>query len=157
MRLSIFKSEINQPCPLPFFAAQVKAGFPSPADDFMEKQLDLNEHLIQHPAATFFVRVDGDSMIGAGIHQGDILIVDRSIEPSNGKIVIAVLDGAFTVKRIRISRVPGNKTQILLEPENPAFQPIRIQPESDFQVWGVVTYVIHSLSPNPGQEFGRTR
>ena len=151
MRLSIFKSAIKQPCPLPLFAAQVKAGFPSPADDFMEQRLDLNEHLIQHPAATFFVRVDGDSMIGAGIHQGDILIVDRSLEPLNGRIVIAVIDGAFTVKRIRIGGASGREAQIFLEPENPAFQRIRIQPESDFQVWGVVTYVIHSLSPKPGQ------
>ena len=155
MRPVIFKAQIQQPCPLPIFAAQVKAGFPSPADDFMEQRLDLNEHLIQHPAATFFVRVDGDSMVGAGIHQGDILIVDRSLEPTNGRIVIAILDGAFTVKRIRIGGTFGREAQIFLESENPAFSPIRIPPESDFQVWGVVTYVIHSLAPKPGQEFGR--
>jgi len=106
----------------------------------LEQQLDLNEHLIQHPAATFFVRVDGDSMVGAGIQSGDILIVDRSLEPLSGRIVIAVVDGAFTVKRIRLASSGG----ILLEPENPTFSPIRIGPGSDFQVWGVVTYVIHS-------------
>jgi DNA polymerase V len=140
---SIYKQEIQTTsCLLPLFAAQVKAGFPSPADDFMEQRLDLNEHLIQHPAATFFVRVDGDSMIGAGIHPGDILIVDRSLEPLNGRIVIAVIDGTFTVKRIRIG-VPGHENQIFLEPENPAFPSIRIEDGSDFQVWGVVTYVIH--------------
>lgn len=139
MRLKIFKPKIGKPTLLPLFATQVKAGFPSPADDFLEQPLDLNEHLIQHPAATFFVRVDGDSMIGAGIHPGDILIVDRSLEPLSGRIVIAVIDGAFTVKRIRID-TPG---VVFLEPENPDFLPIRIESGSDFQVWGVVTYVIH--------------
>lgn len=137
---TILKPKIGKPCPLPLFTTQVKAGFPSPADDFMEERLDLNEHLIQHPAATFFVRVDGDSMIGSGIHQGDILIVDRSLEPVNGQIIIACIDGAFTVKRIRIST-----GKILLEPDNPAFPSIPVEPLSDFQVWGVVTYVIHPL------------
>jgi DNA polymerase V len=146
MNLTFYKPKVGVPCPLPLFAAQVKAGFPSPADDFMEQRLDLNEHLIQHPAATFFVRVDGDSMVGAGIHRGDILIVDRSLEPLSGRIVIAVIDGAFTVKRIRIGG-PGPEAQILLEPENPAFEPIRIEPGSDFQVWGIVTYVIHKCHP----------
>lgn len=124
---------------LPLFAVSVKAGFPSPAEDYLEQNLDLNEHLIKHPAATFFVRVEGDSMKGAGIHEGDILIVDRALEPNNGKIVIAVMNGEFTVKRIRIER-----DQILLEPENPQYLPIPIPPESDFEVWGVVTFAIHS-------------
>src|SRR5271170_7219676 len=97
--LKLFKPKKEKSCALPLFAAPVKAGFPSPADDFMEERLDLNEHLIQHPAATFFVRVDGDSMQGAGIHKGDILIVDRALEPMSGRIVVAVIDGAFTVKR----------------------------------------------------------
>ncbi len=138
--LKFFKPDLNSSCPLPLFATQIKAGFPSPADDFMEERLDLNEHLIQHPAATFFVRVDGDSMIGSGMHRGDILIVDRSLEPLNGQIVIACIDGAFTVKRIRIS-----SGKILLEPDNPLFPSIPVEPLSDFQVWGVVTYVIHSV------------
>jgi DNA polymerase V len=139
--LSFSKPDSKTQCALPLFAAPVKAGFPSPADDFMEKRLDLNEHLIQHPAATFFVRVDGDSMRGAGIHPGDILIVDRSLEAVSGKIVIAVIDGEFTVKRIRLS---GG--QIQLEAENPHFQPIQIASNSDFQVWGVVTYIIHKAT-----------
>lgn len=128
----------SSPCPLPLFLSSVKAGFPSPADDFMEKKLDLNEHLIRHPAATFFVRVDGDSMQGAGIQRGDILIVDRSLEVQDGRIVIAVINGEFTVKRIRMK-----EGELLLEPENPRYASIRIGPDSDFQVWGVVTYVIH--------------
>lgn len=127
---------------LPLFAVPVKAGFPSPAEDYLEQNLDLNEHLIQHPAATFFVRVDGESMKGAGIHKDDILIVDRSLEPSNGKIVIAVINGEFTVKRIRL-----HQEKVFLEPENPQFSPIEINPNWDFQVWGVVTYVIHKCSP----------
>lgn len=127
---------------LPLFIVPVKAGFPSPAEDYLEENLDLNEYLIKHPAATFFVRVDGDSMKGAGIHRGDILIVDRALEPSNGKIVVAIINGEFTVKRIRIE-----KEKILLEPENPRYVPIQVHPESDFEVWGVVTFVIHSCLP----------
>jgi DNA polymerase V len=136
--ITLLKPITDQPCRLPLFLASVKAGFPSPADDFLEQQLDLNEHLIQHPAATFFVRVDGDSMKGADIHRGDILIVDRSLETTNGRIVIAVINGEFTVKRIRIEN-----GSIQLEAEHPSYPPIRIQSGWDFQVWGVVTYIIH--------------
>jgi DNA polymerase V len=136
--LTPLKPKMTTPCQLPLFLASVKAGFPSPADDFLEQQLDLNEHLIQHPAATFFVRVDGDSMKGAGIHRGDILIVDRSLETTNGRIVIAVINGEFTVKRLRIEN-----GSIQLEAEHPGYPPIRIQSDWDFQVWGTVTYIIH--------------
>jgi DNA polymerase V len=136
--LTFLKFKAEKECRLPLFLATVKAGFPSPADDFMEQQLDLNEHLIQHPAATFFVRVDGDSMKGAGILRGDILIVDRSLETQDGRIVIAVINGEFTVKRIRLQ---GGR--VLLEAEHPGYPPIRIESEWDFQVWGVVTYIIH--------------
>ena len=118
----------------------VAAGFPSPADDFLEDKLDLNEKLIKHPAATFFVRVSGNSMIKAGIYSGDLLIVDRSLEPRSGSIVVAVLDGDFTVKRISKS---GEK--LFLMPENPRYQPIEITDDSNFQVWGVVTNVIRNV------------
>lgn len=118
----------------------VAAGFPSPADDFIEEKLDLNEKLIRHPAATFFVRVSGNSMIKAGIHSGDMLIVDRSLEPKTGSVVVAVVNGEFTVKRI--SR-QGDK--LYLMPENSRFQPIQITDDSNFQVWGVVTNVIHTV------------
>jgi DNA polymerase V len=136
--LSICKVSIGTPLPLPFFLSKVQAGFPSPADDYIEKQLDLNELVIKHPSATFFVKVEGDSMCDAGILSGDVLVVDRSIEPSNGKIVVAVLNGEFTVKRIQIAA-----KGICLLPANAAFPVIEVSSESDFQVWGVVTYIIH--------------
>jgi DNA polymerase V len=124
----------------PLFLASVSAGFPSPAEDYIEGRLDLNRHLIKHPAATFFVRVAGDSMTGAGIHPGDILVVDRSIEPRDANVVIAVLDGELTVKRI--SRRAG---RLYLSPDNSLYQPLEIIAEMEFEVWGVVTSVIHSL------------
>lgn len=126
--------------PLPVFISSISAGFPSPAENYIERQLDLNELMIKHPSATFFVRVEGESMIGAGIRSGDLLVVDRSLEPSNGKIVIAILNGEFTVKRMIIE-----KKEITLVPENPAYSPVKIHPESDFRVWGVVTYVVHRI------------
>ncbi len=89
---------------LPLFLSKVRAGFPSPADDYLDRKLDLNEHLIKHPASTFFVKVKGDSMIKAGIHSGDILVVDRSLEPKDKRIVIAIVDGDFTVKRVQKKR-----------------------------------------------------
>jgi DNA polymerase V len=124
----------------PLFLATVSAGFPSPAEDYIEGRLDLNQHLIKHPAATFFVRVAGDSMTGAGIHPGDILVVDRSLEPRDASVVIAVLDGELTVKRI--SRRAG---RLYLVPDNSLYQPLEILAEMEFEVWGVVTSVIHSL------------
>ncbi len=122
------------------FMAPVSAGFPSPADDYIEDKLDLNKYLVKHPAATFFVKVNGDSMIGAGIHHGDILIVDRSLDPVDKKVVIAVVDGELTVKRIRT----GNG-RIALVPENDAYQVLNIEDGMNFEIWGVVTSVIHSL------------
>ncbi len=122
------------------FSGPVSAGFPSPASDYIEGRLDLNEHLVKHPAATFFVRAGGDSMQGAGIFGGDILVVDRSLKPSDMCVVIAALDGEFTVKRLRIS---DGKAALL--PENPKYGPIEITEDSDFRIWGVVTHVIHGL------------
>jgi DNA polymerase V len=124
----------------PLFLAPVSAGFPAPAEDYIEGRLDLNKHLIKHPAATFFVRVAGDSMTGAGIHPGDILVVDRAIEPRDASVVIAVLDGELTVKRI--SRRGG---KLYLVPDNSLYQPLEILEGMEFEVWGVVTSVIHSL------------
>ena len=124
----------------PLFSTMVSAGFPSPADDYIEKNLDLNEHLIKHPAATFFVRVEGSSMVNAGVHSGDILIVDRSLEPADKKIIIAVINGELTVKRVR-----KHKDTLCLVPENDAFATITVTEEMGFQVWGVVTHVIHSV------------
>ncbi len=125
---------------LPLFSSKVPAGFPSPADDFIERSLDLNEFLIKHPAATFFVKVEGESMIGAGIHSEDILIVDRALNPEDKKIVIAILNGELTVKRLR-----KQNGRIFLEAENQAFSTREITDTNDFQIWGVVTYVIHAV------------
>jgi len=124
----------------PLFIGSVSAGFPSPADDYIEGKLDLNEYLIKHPAATFFLRAAGDSMIEAGIHHGDILIVDRAIEPVDNNVVIAVVDGELTVKRIRKS---GN--ELLLVPDNRDYEPVKMAEEMNVEIWGVVTNVIHSL------------
>jgi len=121
-------------------ANQVAAGFPSPADDYLESRLDLNEHLVKHPAATFFVRVSGDSMIGAGIRTGDLLIVDRSLEASDRKVIIAVLNGEMTVKRLSL-----NKGTVKLLAENENYSAVPVDDTVDFEVWGVVTHVIHDL------------
>jgi DNA polymerase V len=136
--------EKNTACALPLYLASVPAGFPSPAEDYVDKKLDLNEHLVRHPAATFFVRVHGHSMADAGISPGDILVVDRAVTARNGSIVIAAVDGELTVKRLKNSR-----GRIVLAPENPEFAPTEIGPEQSFEVWGVVTYIIHKAIPRP--------
>ena len=125
---------------LPLYACGVSAGFPSPADDFMEGRLDLHEHLVKNPAATFFARATGNSMINAGIHDGDMLVVDRSISPKHGKIVVAAVNGDLTVKRY----INQNGKQYLA-PENPEFSPILIGEGEEVHVWGVVTNVIHKV------------
>lgn len=131
----------GEPRAIPLYGSAVTAGFPSPADDYIEGQLDLGEYLVRHPAATFFVRASGHSMIYAGIHDGDLLIVDRAIPPRDGDVVIAALYGELTVKRIR--RRGG---RLLLEPDNGAYPAIEVPPEADLQVWGVVTNAIHPLT-----------
>ena len=125
--------------PLPLYASKVQAGFPSPAEDYVEGALDLNKHLIKHKEATFFVRAAGDSMINAGIFPDDLLIVDRSLEAKSGSIVIAVLNGELTVKRLIIK--PDGP---ILCPENPNYPCIPFTSFDDFSIWGVVTNVIHS-------------
>jgi DNA polymerase V len=123
---------------LNLYTSQIPAGFPSPAEDFMEKRLDLNDYLIKNQASTFLVRVRGNSMVDAGISDSDLLIIDRSAEAAEGKIVLGVLNGEFTVKRIRKK---GKK--LFLTPDNEEFKPIEITEEMDFQIWGVVTFSIH--------------
>ncbi len=132
----------HRPCAMaiPLFSGKVAAGFPSPADDYVEKNLDLNELLVQKPAATFFVRAQGESMLGAGIHPNDILVVDRSIEAVPGKIVICALNGELTVKRLG-----RDNEQWQLKAENPDYPDIVIHEELDMVIWGVVTNVIHAL------------
>jgi DNA polymerase V len=123
------------------FIISVPAGFPSPAEDYVEGPLDLNRYLIHHPAATFFVRVIGDSMIGVGIYPDDLLIVDRAVNPTNGSIVIAVVNGDLTIKRLHESQ-----GRVVLLSENPAYPPLEIDHSMTFEVWGVVTKAIHFLA-----------
>lgn len=136
--VEISEPDTSTPAPIPAFLSPVQAGFPSPADDYVENKLDLNSLVIKHPTATFFVRVEGESMKDADIHSGDILVVDRSIEAADGKVVVAVINGEFTVKRFVI-----DSSGAYLIPENKKYPTLKIEEGSDFQVWGVVTYVIH--------------
>lgn len=124
------------PCPL--YLPRVPAGFPSPADDYVDRPLDLNDLLVQRPEATFFVEVEGDSMVEAGIHPGDLLVVDRAAEPTGGKIVVAAIDGELTVKRLR-----RKEDALWLVAENEAYPPIRVTTE--LVIWGVVRHAIHKV------------
>ena len=125
---------------LPLYSNKVSAGFPSPADDHIESQLDLNSYLIKNPSSTFFVRVAGESMKNAGIFPGDILVVDRSLKPSVGRVVIVALDGELTVKRLQ-----KENNVLYLMPENPDYKPIVVSELQEVNIWGVVTNVIHAL------------
>ena len=119
----------------------ISAGFPSPADDFKEIRISLDNELVKNKEATFYAKVSGDSMIGAGLDDGDLLVIDRSLSPENGKIAICFIDGEFTVKRI-IKR----KNKIYLKPENKNYKPIEINEESELVVWGIVTYIIKATN-----------
>lgn len=135
--------EDSQADKLPRMAeASVHAGFPSPAQDYMSGGIDLNRELVRHPDATFYVRVSGDSMRDAGVNEGDVLVVDRSLEPSDGVLAICCLDGDFVLRRLRISS-SANAREITLLPANPRFKPIKVGPGDEFSVWGVVSWIIH--------------
>jgi DNA polymerase V len=136
--MQVFQSTILVVNKCPFYNSKVAAGFPSPADDHMDRKLDLNEHLIDSPSSTFFIRATGESMSGAGIHDGSLLIVDKAAEPRHNKIVIAVIDGEFTIKRLKVT-----KNGFLLVPENPNYQPIKLNENSS--IWGVVTSIINQV------------
>lgn len=146
MNDDITSMSISNPIPLekrtslrlPLVSASVEAGFPSPADDHLERGIDLNEELIRNPAATFLVRVKGESMRDAGIHSGDTLIVDKSVTPSDRQIVVAMIDGEFTVKRFR--KMNG---RVFLEAANDSFAPIEVGENQELTIWGAVTYIIH--------------
>jgi len=124
---------------LPFASEGIRAGFPSPAQDFMDTAIDLNKELIRNPASTFYGRVSGDSMRDEGLEDGDILIVDKSLEPRNGDTAVCFIDGDFTLKYIRIE-----KEEVWLVPANPAYQAIKITGENNFMIWGIVTYSIRT-------------
>ncbi len=138
--LAAFIGADRRPMELPLSGALASAGFPSPADDYMDRKLDLNEHLVDNPEATYFMRVSGDSMLGAGIHHGDILVVDRSVRPGHRSVVVAVVDGGFTVKRL-LFREAGP----VLVPENPDYEPVPLTEGLEFEVWGVVRHVLHRV------------
>jgi DNA polymerase V len=125
---------------MPLSTNGISAGFPSPAEDHLEDIIDLNQHLIKNKEATFFGRAEGDSMIGAGIGNGDLLVIDKSLRPKNQNIAVCYLDGGFTVKRIKIE-----KDTIWLVAENEKYQPIKVTSENDFVIWGIVTHCIKSL------------
>jgi len=125
---------------LPIITEGISAGFPSPAMDFVDLSIDLNKHLVKHPSSTFYGRVKGVSMKNAGIDNGDLLVIDKSIEPTNGKIAVCYIDGEFTLKRIKIS-----KNEILLVPENEDYAPIKVTADSNFMIWGIVTHVIKDV------------
>ena len=126
--------------PLPLFESPITAGFPSPAADHAQKQIDLNDHLLQHRDASFLFRVKGDSMVGVGIFDGDTIIVDRSIEPKHNQIVLAIVDEEFTIKRLyRRGKV------IRLMPENEAYAPIDFKDGQELRIWGVVTFNLRKL------------
>ncbi len=137
---TIWEFDIRHNYCFPLFLSAIPAGFPSPADDYIDRKLDLNELLIRHPAATFFVRVAGDSMVGAGIHSGDILVVDRALPAEHNRVVIAAVNGELTVKRL--SKQNG---KLYLLPENDGFEPIEVTNEMQFEIWGVVAHVVHAL------------
>lgn len=139
-KIDIYSALTESELQLPVVTEGISAGFPSPALDFVDLTIDLNKHLIKHPSATFYGRVKGQSLKNAGINEGDLLVIDRSLEPTNGKIAVCYIDGEFTAKRIKLT-----KNELWLLPENEDYKPIKIEKENDFLVWGVVTFVIKSL------------
>ncbi len=139
--LTIFTPEtIDNASGAQFFDAGISAGFPSPAEDFSENRLSLDKELVKNKEATFYARVSGQSMIGAGLDDNDLLVIDRSLEPKNNKIAVCFLDGEFTVKRLRVD-VEG----VWLQPENPNYPIIQITEENNFLIWGIVTNVIKKV------------
>ncbi len=136
--LSFFSASKNLFKKVPFFEASVAAGFPSPAEGYLDSDLDLNDYLVKNPPSTFCVKAIGESMKDAGIQSGDIMVVDRSLEPKNRSIVLAIINGDFTVKRVNVS-----ENHLYLMPENDSFNPIKITEDMDFEIWGVVTFIIH--------------
>ena len=139
-KITFFHPDFESTIELPFVSSGIKAGFPSPAADFDESKISLDHVLVKNREATFYAKASGTSMTGAGIGDGDIMIIDRSIEPQNNKIAVCFIDGEFTVKRIKVE-----KDCVYLMPENAAFQPIKVTDENLLVIWGIVTYVIKSV------------
>jgi DNA polymerase V len=137
--LELYSVSTDSALQLPLVEGGISAGFPSPASDFMDASIDLNTHLIRNPSATFIAVVNGFSMQGAGIYHKDMLIIDKSIEPADGKIAVCVINGEFTLKRLRVTN-----EGIFLMPENETYSPVKITEFHDFEIWGIVTYSIKS-------------
>ena len=124
---------------------EIKAGFPSPAQDYVENGIDLNRELVKNPSSTFFGRARGNSMEGAGIFDGDLLIIDKSLEPREGAIAVCFIDGEFTLKRIHFEKHDGQVTAIWLQPENEQFTPIKVTQDNQFIIWGIVVHSVRSF------------
>ena len=139
-KITFFIPNLDTPIPISFISEGIKAGFPSPAADFEELKLSLDHLLIKNKEATFYAKASGTSMIGAGIDDGDILVIDRSLEPRNNAIAICFIDGEFTVKRIKKAN-----EEVFLMPENPNYKPIKMEPENELVIWGIVTYAIKQM------------
>ena len=138
-KLSLFPLQIGRCLQLPLITA-IKAGFPSPAEDFQDQSIDLNKEFVRNPSSTFYARVKGNSMKDANIEEGDLLIIDKSIEPTNGKIAVCYIDGEFTVKRIKLE-----SDCCLLVPANSDFNPIKVTADNDFLIWGIVIHIIKTV------------
>ena len=139
MKLIFYSADLSTELDLPFATEGIRAGFPSPAQDYMTDSIDLNKELVLHPATTFYARAVGNSMTSFGISDGDLLVIDKSIEPVDGDIVVAFIDGEFTLKKIMKDE---NECNLWLVPGNEDYPPIKITEENDFIVWGVLTYNI---------------
>lgn len=138
--LSFFIPNTESNLEMPYISSGIKAGFPSPAADFDGTRISIDQIVVKNATATFYAKANGNSMIGAGIDDGDILVIDKSIEPQDGKIAVCFIDGEFTVKRIKVQ-----ENSLLLLPENKLFEPIEVTQENDFIIWGIVTYVVKKL------------
>jgi DNA polymerase V len=138
--LTFFIPDFENTQELPFISSGIKAGFPSPAADFDGSKISLDNVLVKNREATFYAKASGNSMIGAGIDDGDILVIDKSLEPQNNKVAVCFIDGEFTIKRIKIE-----KDCVYLMPENKNYQPIKVTEENELIIWGIVTYVIKSI------------
>ena len=139
-KIDFFTANTESSVEIPLMDEGIKAGFPSPADDFLDISIDLNKELIKNPPATFFGRVNGDSMKDLGIDDGDLLVIDKSLEPTNGKVAVCFIDGEFTLKKIQLE-----KDFVWLVPANEKYKPIKVTENNDFVVWGIVVHVIKSF------------
>lgn len=137
--IDFYTPDLNAELTLPY-ADGIRAGFPSPAQDYLDLAFDLNRELVKNPSSTFYGRVRGNSMVDAGINDGDILVIDKSIPPADGRRAVCFIDGEFTIKTLKVE-----KDILWLLPANPKYKPIKVTPESNFTVWGIVTYVIHKV------------